>query len=822
MWNGLDAFFRDVRYALRRMRGNLLFTGSMMATLALGIGANSAIFSIVYGVLLRPLPYPEPDRIVTLQPSRLSTGLRTETADGGRYTFWRDRQKSFENMAAVRGASPANMETEQGSERVLNRPVTAGFFRVLAVVPALGRFFDSAEDRPGSAGAMVLSYGFWQRRFGGDPRVVGRNVVLGARSYTVIGVAPLKMVSTLAADLWTPLIVEQDLLARGANYVILARLKTGVTVAQGQAEMAVIGSQYIAFASGGALAKETVGVFEYGSEAVRGDRPALLVLMVAVGLVLLIACANVANLLLARAAARRREMAVRLAIGAPRAQLFRQLLTESVLLALGGAVFGLVLAKAILWAVVERQLAALPRLDEVVLDWRVLLFTLALALATGVLFGIAPAVQSLQGDLQDRLREGAGRASESRGGRRLRGALVVLEFALSLILLVGTTLLVQTFVRLRMVDTGFDPSHVLTMATTLAGNRYQTSEQVARFAEQVVGRVKAIPGVRAAALTNYLPLAGGINIPLESITGVAKKEDEILGNLEWFAVTPGFFEAMKIQMRTGRAFDGHDTAAAPPVVVVNEAFVRAHLKNRNPLGNQAVIAWRLLSPSYADAPREIVGVARDIHEGSLKTATRPSVFIPLAQVGDRVSKFANQSKAMNLVIRTSGEPLALSREAMAEIRVVDPLIPIFNIRSMEDVLADSIKGQRFLMILIGSFGALAILLAAVGIYGVMSYSVTQRTREIGIRAALGARPAELLRLILGEGMGLAAFGMAIGFVGAWMLSRLLASFLFGVTPRDAASFGSTVIVLAAVALIACTVAARQIFRIDPIGALRNE
>jgi predicted permease len=584
--------------------------------------------------------------------------------------------------------------------------------------------------------------------------------------------------------------------------------------------MEVIGEQYRAAFGNRLFPDEAVGVSRYQDEAVRHDRPALLALSLAVALVLLIACANVANLLLARAATRRREIAVRLAIGASRSQLLRQLLMEGLLLALAGGLLSLVITRAAIFAIVRYGPQDLPRLNEIALDWRVLLFTLVIAVLTGLLSGIAPALQSIRRHVRDDLQESGGRSGDSGGSRRVRSALVVLEVTVSFVLLVETVLLVQTFVRLRLVDPGFDSSHVLTMQMTLNESRYQTSAQISRFAEQTTARVKALPGVRDAAVTNYLPIGRGFNVPLGDITGRTRGESQFLGALQWFGITPEFFRTMSIPMRAGRAFNDHDTVASLPVVIVNEAFAKTYRIERNPIGNRILIAWAAVGERYADAPREIVGIVDDIHEGSLAEASRPSVFVPLGQVSDAVSKLVNQFLALNLVVHTAGDPLSVSRQVAAEIRAVDSMIPIYNIRSMDDVLSDSIKDPRFLMLLVGSFGVLAAALAGIGIYGVVSYSVTQRRREIGIRAALGAQPGTLLALLLRESMLLIAVGVTLGSIGAWMLTQLLSGLLYGVGPRDPVTFGGTAILLVGLALIACLIPARHVLRIEPIEAIR--
>ncbi len=811
---------QDLRYAARLMRKNPGFTAIAMATLALGIGATTAIFSLVYGVLLRPLPYPRADRIVMVKP--VFPGGRNDATTGPKYLFWRERQHSFEAVASYGGAAGANLQTSDHPERILVRPVTADFFRVLRMRPTAGRDFAAGDDEPGRAGLAIISYGFWQRRYGGAADVLGRGLTLGSSAYTIIGIAPRGIGAELAADVYVPLVVRGNPLGSGLNFPVLARLKDGISMARADADMRVVAAEYRAERPAEMGPRETAGVFSYQDEAVREVRPSLLILLSAVALVLLIACANVANLLLARTAGRKREISVRLAIGAVRWRVARQLLTESVCLGLGGGALGLALAQAAVGAVVRFRPVDLPRLDDVAVDWRVLLFTAGVAFSIGVLFGLAPALEALRADLRTAIEEGGTRTSGARSGRRLRETLVAGEFALAIMLLIGAALLLQSFVKLRLVDPGFDPSRLLTMRMTLTGQRYQTSAQVAAFAAQVTGRVARAPGIVGAAMTNYLPLAQGMNIPLRAIAGRPNAEKGFLGNLEWFGVTPGFFDVMRIRIRGGRGIDERDTAGSPAVVVVNEAFARRYFAKESAVGQRIVIAWDLLGPKYGDAPREIVGVAGDIHEGSLKAAPQPAVFVPLTQVGEAISAIVNKLMPMTLLARTAGDPMAASREVATEVRTADATLPVYDIRPMEDVLGNSIQAQRFMTMLLGSFAALALALAGIGIYGVMSYAVAQRTREIGIRAALGAAPADVMRMVMRQGLALTAWGVIAGVAGAALLTRLLSSFLFGVTARDLQTFVGTPLLLAVVAVLACYVPARRALRVDPLAALRHE
>jgi predicted permease len=817
----LHSIVQDLRYALRMMRKTPGVTIVALAALTLGIGATSAIFSLVYGVLLRPLPYQDPGRIVTEE--RVTPDGHQSYVSAIRYTFWRDHQHSLESLAAVMGGSHLNLEGGDRPERVLVRNVTADFFRVLRAQPTIGRTFLPDEDRPAAAPVAMLGYGLWKRSFGGDAGAIGRSMILGGKAYTVVGVSPMGMDSTLAADVFTTVDPLTSPLANGSNFQAIGRLADGVTFAQANADMRVIADQYRAGHPNGMAPGETAGTFSYQAEIGSDIRPMLLILLAAVGLVLLIACANVANLLLARAAVRRREIAVRVALGASAGRVLRQLLTESLALSLISSALGFGLAKIAVWAVVMFKPVDLPRLEEVTVDWRVALFAAGLAILTGILFGIAPALQVLRTDPRDALAEGGARGGQGRGHRRLRDALVVVEYCVSVFLLVGALLLTQSFVRLLGVDPGFNPANALTAQVSLTGTRYQTPAQVAAFDQQLVEKVRRVSGVDAAATTNYLPLSGGFNIPLAAIEGRPNLKGDFLGNLQWFGITTDFFRAMGMPLKDGRQFDERDTAAAPAVVIVNQAFARKFFPKESPVGQRITIAWDLIGKNAADPPREIVGVVADIHERSLDQPASLQAYVPIAQVGPAVSSLVNSIMPTTLVVRSSaGAGNSLGRDLNEQVRAVDPLLPVFQVRTMEDVIGESVAQQKFMLRLIGGFAAAAVLLAAIGIYGVMAYLVTQRTRELGIRAALGARPAVLLRMVLGESALRATLGLVLGLIGAFALTKLLSAYLYGVKPRDPVAFIAAPVMLLVVALVATWLPARRAARVEPMSALRHE
>jgi predicted permease len=746
-----------------------------------------------------------------------------DAVDAERYVFWKEHQQSFSAVAAVMGGKHLNLEGGDRPDRIVVRQVTSEFFDVLRMRPAAGRFFLPEEDRPASAPVAVLGYGLWRRSFEGSPAVIGRSITLGDKTYAVIGVGPAGMDSTLAADTFIPLDPITNPLAHGTNFTVLGRLKDEFSIQQADASMRVVAEQYRAAHPKGMGRNETAGVFSYQDEIVRDVRPMLMILLAAVGLVLLIACANVANLLLARVTSRHREIAVRVALGASAGRVLRQLLAESIVLSLAGSALGLLFTDIAISTVVTLKPLGIPRLDEVRLDWHVTFFAIGLAILTGMFFGVAPAFQILRTDPRDALAEGGGqRSGEGRGQRRLRDALVVIEYSVSVLLLVGALLLTESFAGLSNVDPGFSPANVMTAQMTLAGSRYQTPAQVAAFDQQLVERVRQTAGVRSAATTNYLPLSGGFNIPLSAIEGKISPPGSFLGNLEWFGITQDFFNVMGMQLREGRTFDQRDSTAAPPVVIVNQAFVRKFLPNVNPLGQRITIAWNLLGKDAADSPREIVGVVNDIHEGSLRAASQAETYVPVTQINAPVSKLVNSIMPTTLVVRTAGAMGTLSHDIPEDVGAVDSLLPVFQVRPMQDVIGESIQTEHFLLWLIGGFAIAALVLAAIGIYGVMAYLVTQRTRELGIRAALGASRSDLLRMVLGQATQRAVIGLSVGIVAAYALTRLLNSYLYGVKPHNLAAFVLAPTLLLIVALVATWLPARRASRVEPIIALRHE
>ncbi len=805
---------QDIRYAFRMLLKSPVFTAVAILTLALGIGANTAIFTIVNAVLLRPLPYPDSGRVVFLERTfrvGSSTSVSLPKCD-----YWRRNTRSFEAVASADFMGGGYNLGGDEPERLKGVRVNASFFRVLGVSPALGRNFTPEDDRPNTAKTVVLSHGLWQRRFGGERAVLGRTITLNNEPATVIGVMPAGFKPFPEADIWLPLqpVVSY---ADKSNYLMcMARLNADSNYDKGLTDLKGVAGRfrkdYPDLMSDGESATITTM-----QENLLGDvRPALLVLMGAVAAVLLIACANVANLLLARAAGRTREIAIRMSVGASRWRLMRQLLIESVLLALGGGILGLVLGS---WGVRLLQAVAPTELPlvEPSLDLRVLAFTLGISVLTGVLFGLIPALHASSPRLSETLKEGSGRASVGLRRSRTRALLVAGEIAIALVVVISAALMTETLVRLRSVDPGFDARGVVTMQMSLSGPRFETTPQLDAFYRQVLQRVETVPGVQAAAAAVNLPLELGPDLPFQ----IEGERDLPNHDAQWRYVTPGYFRALGIRLRRGRTFTENETPTSAPVMIVNEAFARGYFHNEDPIGRQITIG-RVMGPEMADKTRQVVGIVADVRESALEREAPPVIYVPAAQVPAAVTALLNKVLPSVWVVRTAGDPMRLLPAIRNEIRAVDRSTPIANIRTMEQVMKTSIARQNFSMVLFASFAVLAMVLAAVGIYGVMAYSVSQRKHELGIRIALGAKHGDMLRLVVGQGMLLAGAGITAGLLAAFFATRLLASLLFGVTARHTPTFAGVAALIALIALIASYIPARRATAVDPIIALRYE
>jgi putative ABC transport system permease protein len=823
----MDALLNDLRYTLRTLIKAPAFTLAAVAALTLGVGANTAIFSVVNAVLLKPVAAPDPDRVVFfMNTSPQGSG---PAASPAKFAHWRRQTDVVQDVSAFRD-NVVNYITGGVPEQLRAGQVSADFFRLFGAPIFRGRTFSEDEDRPKGEKVAVLSYGLWTRRFGGDPAVVGRTIVIGGEPYPVIGIlGPGFDVEGLGAvpEIWIPFQIDPNTTDQGHYFRVAGRLKPGVTLAQANARLQLSAQDYKAKFPNALGPNQAFGVERMQEVMVRNVRRTLLILAGAVSFVLLIACANVANLLLVRATGRRREIAIRAAIGAGRARIVRQLLTESLVLSLMGGALGLVLGVGGIRALLSINTANLPRVGEegalVAADWRVVTFAIIVSVATGVMFGLIPALQASRADLSSTLKESAGRSGTGFRQNKARAILVVSEVALALILLVGSALLIRTSLALRAVDPGFDAAHVLTMRMSLQNPKYFAADAVERLVRDGVERLRAVPGVELASAACCVPLEGGYGLGFV-IQGRPLTDNPFHGGGSWLTVSPGYFEVFKIPMKRGRSFNERDDKLAPPAVIINEAFARQYFKNGDPLNERLVIGHSGsagMREFMTEPVRQIVGVASDIRDQGLNENPGPTMYIPQAQMPDAANQLNVRITPMAWVVRTRAAPYSVSAAVQEQLRQASGL-PVSDVRSMEDVVSRSISRERFNMLLMTMFGASALLLAAIGIYGLMAYSVEQRTQEIGIRLALGARTADVRRMVIVQGMRLALVGVAIGLAAAFGLARVIANLLYGVTARDPLVFVAMPIVLTAVALVGVWLPARSAVRVDPVIALRAE
>lgn len=805
---------QDLRYGIRVILSSPGVSVVAVLALALGVGANTAIFSVVNAVLLRPLPYPHPEQLVSLYGTDYKRGNARDSESFLDYRDLRDQNHVFSNLAAFSGANGIITGNGQEPEQLDAASVTANIFATLGVNPALGRTFTPAEEEPKSNPVAVISHSLWQRRFGSDPSIIGREITLDSSGVTVVGVMPAGFTSLpglIKADIYLPIYVNQELYEqRAARYlVVIGRLKEGVTLSQAQAELSTIVGRleqlYPEMDTG-----RGVRLIKLSDDLVAHVRPTLLMMLGAVGFVLLIACANVANLLLGRATRRARELAIRTALGASRWRLVRQLLTESVLLSLIGGGLGLLLT---LWCVdllIAAIPAELPRMSEISIDRRVLFFTLALSVATGFVFGLVPALSASRSNLNEMLKEGGRSATE--GGRRhlMRSALVVTEIALSLLLLIGAGLFLKSFAQLTRIDPGFRPDRVLTASVSLPEGKYDEDAGQAEFFQRALERISALPGVDRAGAIFPLPLGGDDvdgSFAVEGRPGPSRGESPIA---EFFIASPGYFQTMGIPLRGGRVLSETDNAVAPKVLVINETLARRFFPAENPIGKRLTIA----TIKARQVSCEIIGVVGDVRERQLDLPPQPQYYVSYLQF---------PMSGMSLVARAaSGDPTNLVSSLRAGVRSVDSDQPIAEVKTMNQLMAEAVARQRFSALLLSLFSLIALVLAAVGTFSVMSFSVAQRTHEIGIRMALGAQVRDVLRMIVGQGLILASIGIAVGVLGAVALTRVLADLLFNVSATDPLIFIGVSALLFVVSLVACYLPARRAARVDPTIALRYE
>ena len=804
--------FKDIRYAARVLRKNPGFTLTAVLTLGLGIGANTAIFSVVNATLLRPLPFYEPARLVVIQNQFKALGLDSASASVPDFIDYRKQRHLFEEVAAV-NSDDFNLTGADRPERLSCGETTAGLFPLLGVKPILGRVFTKEEDQPGKSQVVLLTEGLWKRRFGADPGVIGRTIRLNDKPYVVVGVMPPILQWFAPLDAWIPIAftpADMDPVHRGHEYLfVLARLQRGVSLDRARVGMAAFGRD---------LARQFPKDYPAGTgwairvdalnELLVGDiRYALLVLLAAVGFVLLIACANVANLLLARASARMRELSIRAALGADKWRIARQLLTESVLLGLLGGGAGVLLGMWGISLLVSGGPQGLPRLDEVSLDGRVLSFTAAIALLTGVLFGLAPVIQAAAGNLHNVLKQGTQGAGGSLRRQRTRSALVVVEVALSLVLLVSAGLLLRSFARLQKADPGFRAARVLTFGVSLSPVRYASQARSSAFFDMLLQRVETLPGVISTGAIDRLPFTSGNNSGGFEIEGREVPVEGPYPHADQRVVSAGYFTAMGIPLRRGRLFTGQDRAGTLPVVLIDDALAQQYWKDKDPIGQH-------LRNHGEDHWSTVVGIVGHVEHSALdSTARKATLYRPYPQ---------NSVESLEFVVHTAGDPMSLARAVQQEVSGIDKDVPISDVKTMDQRVEASLANRSFAAWLLGAFSAIAMLLAGVGLYGVMSQSVLQRSREIGVRMALGAQRRDVLRMILRQGLVLIAGGLIAGLAGALALTSLMKSMLFGVTPTDPLTFLSVAGLLTVVALIATWLPARRATRLDPVTTLHYE
>ncbi|HEX4809213.1 MAG TPA: ABC transporter permease [Bryobacteraceae bacterium] len=820
----METLLRDLRQAIRAMRqGGGSFTLTAVIALAVGIGANTAIFSLVNTVLLREPPFPKSDRIVIFETKGPQGSF--QGASPAKFAHWAQQTEAFEDVSAF-GGGVVNWTGGAFPQQLRSERVSSAYFRLFGVPVIKGRAFNAQEDMAGAAPVVLIGEGLWKSRFGSDPNIVGRTMVLGGEPHVITGVVGRRFDFQdfgPAPDLWIPFQLDPNSRDQGHYFQAAGRLKDGVSLIQAKARLDASASAYRQKFPDGLDHNQSFDAGTLRELLVQGAEKSIWVLAAAVGFVLLIACANVANLLLARAEVRKRELAIRAALGAGRLRIVRQLLTESLLLAAAGAVLGTVLGLVGIRALLSVNTAGLPRVGTdgalVSPDWRVLLFTIAITLVTTLIFGLLPAWRAARTDLSATIKESASRSGSGFRQNKVRTILVVSEVALAVILLVGAGLLIRTAVAIYAVRPGFDTKNVLTMRMSLAGKSYETSTAIENLIRQAVERLEALPGVELASATCCVPLEGGYGLPFRVI-GRPLQNGPFHGGGGWKTVSPGYFEVFKIPIVRGRSFTERDNHSGAPVVIINESMAKRFWPKGDPLQDRILIGKPMMPELDAEQPRQIIGIAADQRDGSLNQDPQPEMYISNGQATDAIQALNVKLTPLAWVIRTRGEPMKLRAPVEEVLRQVTGL-PVSDVRAMDEVVSRSTSRERFHMLLMSVFGGVSLLLAAIGIYGLMAYSVEQRTQEIGIRMALGAERGDVRGMVMRQGMIFAALGVILGIVGAFALAKQIASFLFGVTAWDPLVFGIIPAVLLVTAVLAIWWPANRATRVDPATALRQ-
>lgn len=820
----METLVQDLKHSLRIFRQSPGFTFAAIVALTLGIGTNTAIFSVVNSVLLKPAPFPDPDRMVFfMNTSPQGSG---QGASPTKFQHWREQTTVVQDVSAFR-TGVVNLTGGGFPEQLKSAQVSADYFRLFGATPLRGRTFSPEEDLPHAEKVVVLSHAFWTRRFAADPQIIGKTISLGNAPHMVIGILNPNFDFRdfgPAPDVWVPFQLDPHPTDQGHYFTAAGRLRPGVTLDQARARIKLSAEEFRRKYPRALQQNSGFSVDPLREAMVSNVRSSLLVLVGAVSFVLLIACANVANLLLARAVGRRREIAIRAAIGAGRGRIVRQLLTESVLLSLVGAIAGSILGIVGIRALLSVNTANLPRVGVegalVGLDWRVLAFTILAAAVTGILFGLIPALQSSRPDLSATLKESGGRGGTGFRHNKARTILVVGEVALAVVLLVGSALLIRTSLALGAVRPGFDAGEVLTMRMSIDGPQFAKSAAVDQMLRDGFERIRRIPGVAGVSATCCVPLEGGYGLPF-IVMGRPLTDGPFHGGGGWQTVSPGFFEVFKIPVVRGRTYTERDTASSPPVVVINQAMARRYWPNADPLADKIWIGKGLMPQLAAEQPRQIVGIVGDVRGNGLDNDPGPAMYLVQAQVPDAINALNAALTPMRWIVRTRGNPLLVAPAVQEQIRQTTGL-PVTDVRTMDEIVSRSTSRQRFNMLLMTIFGSAALFLAGIGIYGLMAYSVQQRTQEIGIRLALGAGPGSVRQMVVVQGMRLALIGVAAGIAAALALTRLLSTFLFGVKDKDPAVFITVAILLSLVSLLAVWLPARRATRIDPLVALRYE